>query len=568
MDEICKFIYKKHESSGGKIHDIMYKVAEQRHVNFWTLKNHYYRYFLQSLPKTDKVHGNSGLTVHEDRVLYLLIRHFARTYDSLSAKEIQEEASRISGHQFSLQWAYNYMESHSDVLRVGHGKGISSARTNEDILSICEKFADEWDRDVVGHKVSPKQIVNFDEKLVVYRGTKYTFERAFLHGRAMNYHESKDVRIGSMVNFINAAGELIATFWIIPTGGIEPSEVKSLRVSMDRLLLKRDYNEKVFFMFSETGYLTKKLFPKLMNKFVKVWKFRVAQDHDLDDKKKPTSLHCYLVSDQLRVHRTPKVVAKLLERNFFAWSFPPNVSFFAQALDDVAHACFENRFQSVSHACIAQSFRTEGCGKDLLTALAQRVAIESLSPRAIKCSFENTHLHPFSKEKWLERAREHLALPSKLPKEERVRLVHDVEEQVYKKLKHDRDELKKSREKTVSLELGDLKPGEVLSPWDLIGYADARKKKEEEKLSRLNEIAIKFKKRVENAEEDSAVGRCAVENCSHTFRGGKTWDICECLSFALCPVCSKSKEKKKAVDLLWIEHKKKCEKNLKKKKKN
>lgn len=145
----------------------------------------------------------------------MVARHFSRIGDPLTAPEIADIASSISGRKVSLSWAYEAVSKKLVLVDYGKGQVITKSRTKAGNLDFCMKFAEDWDKHMQQNAVGPNQLINFDEKLVSFRDRNFSFKRALNADGKHNRHGAKDFRIGSLVSFVSAAGEVVALFWIL-----------------------------------------------------------------------------------------------------------------------------------------------------------------------------------------------------------------------------------------------------------------------------------------------------------------------------------------------------------------
>ena len=109
----------------------------------------------------------------------------------------------------------------------------------------------------------------------------------------------------------------------IPVIAVEPDEEIGLREQQHRL-----------FLVSEKGYLTIDLFAYIMNEFAKWWTTT-----------RP-GLDCYLISDNLRVHKNDMIVASALKSGIHMLNIMPGSSHWFQVHDQYPFAILKNSIQA------------------------------------------------------------------------------------------------------------------------------------------------------------------------------------------------------------------------------
>ena len=483
--------------------------------------------------------------------MFVVARYFDRIGFAPSAEEIMQVAHSLTGHPFCLSWAYAFMKDHEKFLVSGHGQAMAPSRHRDTMLWMCEKFAADWDREVQQRSMSAKGVINFDEKLVVFRGTNCMFLRALRPDGTKNVIMPKDIRIGSLVSFASADGELVAQFWILKVAVEDDRAVKKARVSLDRMILDRHYNGKVFFMLSRSGYLDESSFYMLMSRFINLWKVRYSVSADTSE---PSPRHCFLLCDQLRIHRSLEVVLKLVHSNMYPWYFPTMMSYPIQPLDNFPHANFEHNFNSAAGHYVPAALERGQPVHQALQALAQRAALEAMQPPAVIRAFENCHVWPWNRDELIAFcSRELIAETSPAP--DRVEeVVRSAENAIRGVERHHAEQVQELRETSAEGDLEGTPVHTVFSGEELLRQHKLRLEAQAEAAGRVKRLKEMRQESQGQGSGDTFTTACAVGDCPHKFRGGQNWEICACYLFVLCPSCSTSKEKKGEAERLRRDH--------------
>ena len=100
-------------------------------------------------------------------------------------------------------------------LRPGRTKPISAPRTNPSLIVDCNAFAEKWDALVNGGRLTQSALVTYDESVVGFNAGKWEAQRWMLPSEPNHTVWGMGLRIGSLINFVSAAGEHLLAVWVL-----------------------------------------------------------------------------------------------------------------------------------------------------------------------------------------------------------------------------------------------------------------------------------------------------------------------------------------------------------------
>jgi hypothetical protein len=130
--------------------------------------------------------------------------------------------------------------------------------------------------------------------------------------------------LSSILPFVNAAGEVICSFYILPADVRDEEDEESAETDTDFVISKqhvrssRSAGHPRFFVFTKTGFLKKDSWGTILKKASEVFRERYP------------GLDSILLCDQVSTHKDVDAAAAALKNGMLLWFLPPNTTHFLQ----------------------------------------------------------------------------------------------------------------------------------------------------------------------------------------------------------------------------------------------
>ena len=234
---------------------------------------------------------------------------------------------RGEDHPFSRHFVSGFVERHRGALCMDNGKITSPTRSSDKMLEMAKDFIAAFSQLVRTKKANEKNIFVFDETII---GVNHSLpivigETKASAGGNNNVIMARESALGSNISFSMVDGTTPFRVFISrtkeflrtrdPEYAIMPAEEKGLRGTPHRL-----------FLCSKTGYISNDLFECIMDEFTSWW-----------TSTRP-GLECFLVSDNLRIHRNPTVVMEAKRNGIHMLNIMPGSSHWFQVHDQLSFA--------------------------------------------------------------------------------------------------------------------------------------------------------------------------------------------------------------------------------------
>ncbi len=208
------------------------------------------------------------------------------------------------------------------MLHTKKGKITSPTRSSGNTLSKTQEFVESIDRNVRRFRMNSKNIVVFDETVI---GDSVTVplvigERRKSGGDNNNFVHTRQARLGCYIPFSMPDGTTPFRVFIFkledmqkdgtPFRVLTPKKETGYRGDPYRLYLS-----------SPTGFLNNSLFEYIIIKFAKWWKSTQG------------AIDCFLISDNLRIHKNKKIKAFAKTMGLHMKNIMPGTSHWFQVHD-------------------------------------------------------------------------------------------------------------------------------------------------------------------------------------------------------------------------------------------
>ena len=325
---------------------------------------------------------------------------YARQYTPLTIQGFINLASFFAekppGEKFSRHFATDFVRRHSDVLRMKKGKVTSARRCFESMQQNTIEFIDSINDFRLGNSMNFNNIVVFDETIIgdgeyipVVIG-----EKRDSGGGNINALQTRERALGCYIPFSMPDGSTPFRVFIfkrdktdkddVPVTALEPLKEIGLREHPHRL-----------FLVSEKGYLTTDLFAYIMKEFAKWWTTT-----------RP-GLHCYMISDNLHIHRNDEIVATALRSGIHMINIMPGSSHWFQVHDQLPFATLKKKMDKGKYDLLSDTSFSSEDRRMLLVGLFYEAESVAFSSRIVRKSFADVGLWPWNPRKILRMCESH-----------------------------------------------------------------------------------------------------------------------------------------------------------------
>ena len=552
-----KYVYDYLQENHGSIEQAVLHVCEKTGKSYSAVRSAYFRFLKKNpqIPAPTSTHGLSLLTFEEMRLLASVIRYRSMIHRQIGFEMIALFVRQKFKKEVSRSWVSRFLNKFNAIFFSDKGQALSTTRVRNASKADVLNFAEAWDRHVKRSAPLAKQIVNFDEFSIYYRSNELKVLKVFERGSNKNREMPKGTRVGSMVPFVNAEGQVISIAFVMKSRPRNENYFKlEIAVKRHDAFVSPRYPFHVY--LTKTGYLDQSTMNLVMEKFRVDWKnsmTRVA-DSNLD----PNGLDCYVLSDQLAIHVENTLRIDAFHDHFEMWPLPKNTSYFSQALDDVPFQTARN-FLAREVEFIIEACQEAGVDwKRLLLDMMLHVVEERFTTAVLEAGFRNTKIWPWDKNAFIERGLQELGLSARPTPdavqayfehfEEGVRMIH--ENLIEKSETVNKDKVvgtAKRKGKVVAID-----PRELVFPSKNVSSEDSDSEAVNMEGHDGKKRRRKMPTRIKNL---NPADRLCRGNCGKKSQGGTTsWVSCQCGHYFVCTYCLK--KEKVAKD--FKEHKKNC----------
>ncbi len=309
----------------------------------------------------------------------------------------------------------SFLDRHSDRLSSLKGKITSPTRNSDALLQNTEDFIESINMLMKQKTMNKQNIVVFDETVV---GDSVSLplvigERKNFGGGNINVYRTRELALGSYIPFsmpdgstpfrvfIFKTGKLKKNLWI--SNALAPAWEKGLRGHPHRLFLQ-----------SESGYISTELFACIMDEFTKWWTTT-----------RP-GLHCFLISDNLRVHRNEEIVEKASTKGIHMINIMPGSSHWFQVHDQLPFGNLKKKINIEKNKLFRSRLIPPRVRRALLMGIFYRAEAHAMAPHILRKSFEDVGLWPWNPQKILEACQRFCPAVSLPDKTEEMKDLKDV----------------------------------------------------------------------------------------------------------------------------------------------
>ena len=262
----------------------------------------------------------------EDALVNVCIA-FARKNEPFTIPDFIKIASIFNGRNsaseyFTRSFVRRFRNRHSGLLSIRKGKVTSPTRWSSRMKEKTEDFIRKIDKRIASHKMNESNTFVFDETII---GNSISLplvigERRKSGGGNINVFHTREKALGCYIPFSMPDGSTPFRVYIFRAGKLKEGQ-ELLDVVVPDTKFDSHFQPHRLFLASETGYLTTELFKRVMDEFT-TWWTTINPD-----------LHCFLVSDNLHIHKNKTIVKDAKDNGIHMYNIMPGSSHWFQVHD-------------------------------------------------------------------------------------------------------------------------------------------------------------------------------------------------------------------------------------------
>jgi hypothetical protein len=499
-------------SDGSPLKKALFAISKETDFAIHQLKYQYY----ENGGSPTKAHGNRLLTDEQEDRIRILAVSFSAANMPWNKSILSRSVFEIAGIVPNSRWCRRWISANAKWVAQRKCKHLAKKRNTDGMLAEVESFIVAVEETQSLTAMSAHNTVNYDEtRVCVTTEGEVLLERA---GKARpNAHGTRPRVLGSLLTFVNAAGAVLVSFWIMKADFSKGDE-KLTQIVVDAARYPKRGSWNRYYGFSDTGYVNNVLFDRCFTVFMDEWTLHNP------------GLRVFTFGDQLNNHIQVDLTRRALAKKVEMWLLPSNTSHFLQPLDHIVFANFKSMLRRESYEAVVASVFAGQNLDETLFALALQVEESAFSPRVIQKAFQQTGIWPWDASRIMRLARENAGELTPSAEDSRIFEAVDACTRVVKSLAVTGEALgKRTRTYTVSVQKNDLH-----SPAKRARYAEeVAERAAAQSEAKLAKVQEKIRVREEKKSAKS-LKCCREEGCGHMWRGGKGWFHCENCSYLLC----------------------------------
>jgi len=312
----------------------------------------------------------------------------------LFAEVARNLAKRDADHPFSRHFVLNFIHRHRTELCLDNGKITSPTRKADEMLQMCKEFIASFTIPIASHKANEKNIFVFDETII---GANFSLplvigETKDAAGGNNNVILAREAALGSYIPFSMVDGSTPFRVFIIRTKEFHKSADLEEWVAPAKEKGLRDSPRRVF-LSSETGFISNELFSVIMDEFTEWW----TTTH--------SGLECYLISDNLSIHRNEEIVKKAESKGIHMLNIMPGSSHWFQVHDQLPFAILKKELMVQKNKFFGSFVLPREVIRTILVSNFYHAEACALEPKVLIQSFADVGLWPFNPTKIEENCR-------------------------------------------------------------------------------------------------------------------------------------------------------------------
>lgn len=565
---VNRFLELSATDSSLRIREFTREYADKEGLNAMSLLKYIYK--VPGCPEPE--HHSQKLSNEQERLIACASLVRSRMKLALRPKALARVAFDYFGVQISLPTAAALIRRQSDVLRLKNGKVVTKARVGTPLLADIYQFVDVFERVQATFPVTADSLINVDESRVAAGRDGSTGYQVVtgLDDHGDNVSIQVDTTKLSILPFVTASGKCLMVAIIVKA----PKSVKDDEDANVYLVLDQGEARasrrlsaapwQYYYCVTGTGYVNRAAYLACCRKFADLWQ------------KHYPGLWCWVLADQLEVHKDAAIVKEMMEHHIFFLYFAKNCTHFLQPLDGLVFAAFKRRFRMALEQLTYDAAVSGGSSKGLVYNATYRALEHAMTPKTISKSWQQRGVWPFDRElilieaeKWVGAQRE------QLDNTRRASRVSDVDIIVSqtKEISRIRSEAAARRVSEVHATLplnvvvtGDdvldqaarKKSDQAAKAAEAKAKSDDRKRKREVNALKKQEKALAKRQREldlqarRDLEEAIKIAHTCRGPCKRRIKSNMLHVVCKCNNFMVCAKCDNAQPS------LMKKHKRTC----------
>ena len=324
----------------------------------------------------------------------------ARQGSAMTILEFRQMASFVAkkepGDLVSTHFAKDFVCRHGDVLCRKKGKITSPTRSSDTMLERTKEFIDTMNTLIERGVINKSNLLVFDET-VIGDGDSCCLvigERKDSGGGNINVLRTREQALGCYIPFSTVDGKTPFRVMIFKTKDVQgDGNVMTVLTPFAESRTGRGPH-RVFF-HNKTGFLSGDEFAPMMEEFTNWWNIRNP------------GLHCFLLCDNLPVHRIEHVVKAARIQGIHLINIMPGSSHWFQVHDQLPFANLKKLMNDKKNEILGSFFRESDVRRKILMGIFYEAERRALREDILRKSFAEVGLWPWNPEKIMKICAEH-----------------------------------------------------------------------------------------------------------------------------------------------------------------
>lgn len=274
------------------------------------------------------------LTEEQELSIVSVILAFDLARKGLPQPDIDEMAKDSFRKDFSHSWWTHFYERHEKRLAGRRKRGVKPLKNAAEFRREVRRWVEIMTKFLSDHSFPGHSQVNADEHRVYEKDGAVYLERKGARGRDHSTRDNDGERtVGTYIAFSSATTGMVMSVYVLRANFNDGNEtVGSFYLPAHSLRLSRHRRPwPIYFIFTQTSYVTKEVWAKILDLFRSTWKDRYP------------SLDCLLWVDYAKYHYQPRLLLELRRDGIYIAFFPRESTKFTQPLDWWLFALLQQR---------------------------------------------------------------------------------------------------------------------------------------------------------------------------------------------------------------------------------
>ena len=416
-----------------------------------------------------------------------------------------------NGPQLTRSFVRGFIKRYSDTLRKKKGKVTSPKRSYETMLQKTEDFIVD-----INSKMAGNNVIGDEVSVPVVIG-----ERRKSGGGTINVSYTRELALSCYIPFSMSDGSTPYHVYIFKSKDLKENEgiLFALAPPCEKELRNVPH---MVFLESEKGYLTAAHFEYIMDDFAKWW-----------NTTRP-GLECFLISDNLRIHKNEGIVNEARTKGINMINIMPGSSHWFQVHDQQPFGGLKKKMSMKKFDFLASFPIPHEERRDLLMYLFYQAEAEAFEPHIIQKTFAGVGLWPWNPDKILEMCREHSPVLSLPPQESLVHTILSIINNIEQKKRAEINEM-----------CSQLKPVKVVSLKELEflksqkeararAALDGGQTRGTRRMRSSTSVSVQPPEKCPRVMKRNRIP-CSVKGCRKSHFWSKKWGFCNKCSKSFCP---------------------------------